>query len=210
MVLKKRARSKAHTPHPQSHIKRRNGGPSNHDYEHTHDINAHLDFWSFPTTIAHCLALISLLRAALLSNVHSLGETAQEYTMGLAEWWSSRGEVDGEDDGRERLALMDMERSEDERRKSGRSASDGNGKEIKRRRHGTKDISQSKFITTNEHGRQAEFEMDADSLAAQEVVYFPGMVNLSGTLCYMNSVLQVRSWRIELCIQEKVELTHSP
>jgi len=28
---------------------------------------------------------------------------------------------------------------------------------------------------------------------AGEQTYFPGMVNLSGTLCYMNSVLQVRS-----------------
>jgi len=27
-----------------------------------------------------------------------------------------------------------------------------------------------------------------------EMVYFPGMVNLSGTLCYMNSVLQVRPY----------------
>lgn len=33
--------------------------------------------------------------------------------------------------------------------------------------------------------------MNADSVIVEEHVYFPGMVNLSGTLCYMNSVLQV-------------------
>jgi hypothetical protein len=32
-----------------------------------------------------------------------------------------------------------------------------------------------------------------------EMVYFPGMVNLSGTLCYMNSVLQVRPLLL-LCV----------
>ncbi len=31
-----------------------------------------------------------------------------------------------------------------------------------------------------------------DKIADREGAYYPGMVNLSGTLCYMNSVLQVR------------------
>lgn len=30
------------------------------------------------------------------------------------------------------------------------------------------------------------------TVVVEETVFFPGMVNLSGTLCYMNSVLQVR------------------
>jgi ubiquitin carboxyl-terminal hydrolase 1 len=57
----------------------------------------------------------------------------------------------------------------------------GEGKKVKRRRRKETPAGEQQFSLPN--------QMRAENTG--EVQHFPGMVNLSGTLCYMNSVLQV-------------------
>lgn len=94
--------------------------------------------------------------------------------MGVLDWMNGRKDE-------ETIPLNDLDSSDGEAQTQKGRQGDGN---IKRRRH---QISSKGMFSGSREGQANCVDV------AGEQTYFPGMVNLSGTLCYMNSVLQVRS-----------------
>lgn len=155
MVLKKRsARSRGHQQHfnpvpnqsgNQTKKQRNDISTSIHNStiiengNETHRDNLTLDNsslnnYKIPTTIPHLLAFLNLLYISFFSNLVQLGTRIKEVVMGLTNWWIPRsGDQDGEEDGCERLEMIENSTQKDGSRQARRDSPDG--KQIKRRRH---------------------------------------------------------------------------
>jgi hypothetical protein len=136
MALKKRSkRPSSSTPQIRHSISSQEISRKRRD-----EVNPEADSnWSIPFafTVPHFLALLHIVYATCLANLTTLKRTLRDHQMGLTDWWSSRPSGDEDEEGVERMALL--ERS-DEAVRSRRSPS-VEKKEIKRRRHKSSDQS---------------------------------------------------------------------
>ena len=113
--------------------------------------------------------LISLCITTFIALRHDLVNLPYRMALGIARWWGGRVECT-EEDGEEGIKLLEQPEQ------------GGGKKKVKRRRRKEEAAGRNTAFTSVD---------GADHGGVEDPQYFPGMVNLSGVLCYMNSVLQV-------------------